>query len=89
MLIDGRPEGRKLGNVETDGRLLGCRLGAPDAIWLVLGRLDGSSEMDRCSLGIDVGLPVVGGVNISLGCCVGEREYVKGDEGPAEGCKVG
>ena len=42
--------------------------------------------MYRCSLGIDVGLSLV---NISLGCCVGAREYVEDDEGPAEGCKVG
>ena len=65
--------------------------GEPSGCWLILGWPDGSASMDRCSLGVDVGPVIVGGVcgcsvcdNISLGFCVGEDENTEDD-----GCKVG
>ena len=48
-------EGWLNGSEETDGSLLGCKLGTPVVVGLMLGWLDGAAEMEGFSDGIDDG----------------------------------
>jgi len=47
---------------ETEGPWLGCELGAPVTLGLVLGWLDGAAETEGLSEGMDVGSWLVDGL---------------------------
>ena len=46
--MDGRADGWLEGLADTEGGLLGCKLGTPVAVGLMLGCEDGPAEIDGC-----------------------------------------